>query len=239
MPPSRRHLEVEKIPVYPTVDQLQHVVNSLERSDPKFKDKLFYAYAEQAVMAVFFERLSEFVDHDDLDKMYKVLSQCAEEEALSAISLPEELSERIFSDFEKRISAGEHAEDVMKSYIDKVAKYKFSYGFHTSPQEIRHDPQTGAWTVKGKQKDHRDNDFPMAYYSKQYRHLYKKDGVKYIYVVRASPDDKTDNNWYRNNSLSIITKLDFYKATQYVEGLARQNNDPADEVSAGSESDQS
>lgn len=233
MPPSKRQLEVEKIPVAPSADQLLYVANSLERSDPKFKDKLFYAYAKQAVMGVFFDRLVEFVDEDDIDKMQGVLADCTEEEILSVISLPEELSERIFSDFEKRILEGENAEDVMKSYVEKVAKYKFSVGFHTSPEEVRHHSDTGAWTIKGRQKDHRDDDLPMAYYSKQYHHLYKKKGVKYIYVVRASPEDKTDDNWYRNSSLSVITKLSFHEATQYIEQLARQKDGPADETPTG------
>jgi hypothetical protein len=47
----------------------------------------------------------------------------------------------------------------------------------------------------------------MAFYSKQYRHLYGKKGYHYIYTVRALPDHRTDGNWFRAPMLSIVSEL--------------------------------
>ncbi|MEK7462224.1 MAG: hypothetical protein AAB618_01505 [Patescibacteria group bacterium] len=217
-----------KFSVAPDVDQLQKTADSIEGTEAQFKDKLFYEYAKQAVAGAFFDRMADYIDQDDIDRMRSVLVDYSDEDILSVISLPEELVEKNFSDFEKRIIGGESPEEVMRSYIDRVSKYKFSIGFHTSPFEIKQNEDTGSWSIKGRQNDHRDGDRPMAYYSKQYRHLYKKDKVNYIYVVRASPEDKTDDNWYRNSSLSIIARLDLREALQYVETYARQRKDSAD-----------
>jgi hypothetical protein len=207
-----------KFSVTPDADSLQKIIDSIEGSEAQFKDKLFYEYAKQAILGVFFER------------MKAVLADAPEDDILSAISLPEELVEKNFSELERMIGDGISPEDAMRTYIDKFSKYKASIGFHTSPFDIRKNEETGSWSIKGREKDHRDGDRPMAYYSKQYRHLYKKDGVNYIYVVRASPEDKTDDNWYRNSSLSIIARLDLREALQYVEAYARQRKGSVDDT---------
>lgn len=230
MPPMEtsddRH---DRLSIAPDLDQLEEVVESIEGTEAQFKDKLFNEYAKQTVLTVFFERLSEFIDPDDMDRMQAVLADCTEDEILSVISLPEQLTNQNFTKFEEKIAGGVSPEEVIREYIEKVSKYKFSIGFHTSPYNIRPNSETGEWVIKGKQKDHRDDDRVMAYYSKQYRHIYKKDGSKYVYIVRASGDDKTDDNWYRNAMLNIITRMKLHDVMQYVEAHARKRKS-SDEI---------
>lgn len=218
----------DKLSIAPDLDQLQEMAESFEGTEIQFKDTLFNEYAKQAVLSLFFERLSEFVDFDDMDRMQEVLADCTEEQILSMISLPEQLVEKNFSLFAEKIEAGEAPEDVIKEYIEKISKYKFSIGFHTSPYDIKPDSETGEWVIRGRQKDHRDDDKPMAYYSKQYRHIYKKTGSKYIYVVRADAEHKTDDNWYRGSTLSIVARLKLHDVMQYVETYARQRKGSVD-----------
>jgi hypothetical protein len=116
---------------------------------------------------------------------------------------------------------------VVKSYIEKTAARKFSIGFHTSPRDIKPDDETQQWTILGSEKDHRDDDRLMAYYSTQYRHLFKKDGSKFIYVVRTYADNnKTDGNWSREDSLSVIMRIPLQEAVSFVESTARNDKAP-------------
>ncbi len=66
----------------------------------------------------------------------------------------------------------------------------------------------------------------MAYYSTKYRHIYKKKHPKFIYIVRTDPSThKTDGNWSRSDSLSVITRIPFEQVVQIVESTARVQNE--------------
>ena len=224
----------DKLSTKPELENIQ-MTPDFEGTEAELKDFLFNEYAKQALVGVFFERLSEYVDPEDIDRMQGEMVNYSEEEILSVLALPKELAEKNFTQFEQRLQAGDSPEEVMRDYIQKVAKYQFSIGFHTSPRDIKPSLEDGSWGIKGSEKDHRDNDRLMAYYSVQYRHLFKKMGSKYIYIVRASPQDKSDEdkNWFRNDTLSIITRLKLHEVINYVETNARQEKSPADESKAG------
>ncbi len=86
----------------------------------------------------------------------------------------------------------------------------FTIGFHMTSQAISkglNRDKRVTWEVKGTQKDHRDGDITMAYYSKHYRHLYAHKPYKYIYVVRSADAHRTDGNWFRAPSLSIVSEI--------------------------------
>ena len=78
------------------------------------------------------------------------------------------------------------------------------------------------WDIKGTEKDHRDDDRNMAYYSTKYRHLFKKKGPKFVYIVRTEPQThKTDGNWSRAGKLSVVTRVPFEEVFEYVEKTSR------------------
>ena len=145
---------------------------------------------------------------------------------MSALSLPKELRERWFARFMEEVEGGSDPQEVAKEYIEAIAKRKYNIGFHTSPFDIKPNLETGRWTIKGTEKDHRDGDRVMAYYSKKYNHLYKKDGSKYIYVVRTDPEYQTDQNWSRADSLSVIMRMPLKKVIDFVELVGRNAQTP-------------
>jgi len=69
----------------------------------------------------------------------------------------------------------------------------------------------------------------MAYFSTQYRHLFKKRHPKFIYIVRVDPKTaKTDGNWSRVDSLSVIARVPFEKVWQYVESTIKERTAPGE-----------
>jgi hypothetical protein len=214
----------------PNTDHLSELVQNYHGKPEKLKDELFYQVARDALIGDFFNELSDYLEPEDRDEFEGYLSEVSEEEFMSALSLPHQLRERWFQKFMDEIDAGTPARAVAKKYVDTLSKYKFDIGFHTSPNDIKPNRETGEWFIKGTEKDHRDNDRVMAFYSKQYRHLYKKDGSKYIYLVRTSPEDKTDGNWYRNDTLNIIMKIPLMDVIKIVE-LSARNVEPPDQQS--------
>ena len=88
--------------------------------------------------------------------------------------------------------------------------------------------QVKSWVVYGKEKDHRDNDLPMAYYSFDYMNLYKSKDPKYIYVVSVQKSQSSgnrrdgNNQWGRAPSLSVVEKFDLRELEMEVEAIAQE-----------------
>lgn len=194
----------------------------LPSNPEKMKDFLFDSYMKQQLLEDFFESLGGYFDDEEIDQVRSVLAQCSDEEIYATLSLPYELRERKFEDFESRIAAGESIEDVITNFVAVSSKYEFGVGYHCSPIDIRPD-DIGSWQISGTEADHRDNDLTMAYYSSQYRHLFKKRHPKFIYVIRTDPSThKTDGNWSRAASLSVVARVPFEEVFKYVEETAKE-----------------
>lgn len=186
------------------------------------KDYLFNEFMKQHLIADYFEHLLDYLPEEDIDAMRFVLAEYSDAEVVSVLSLPRELRERMFEKFEKQIDDGADASEVMRTHAEAIVKHGFSVGFHTSPRDIRPE-EDGSWMVKGTEADHRDDDRMMAYYSTQYRHLFKKRHPKNIYIVRTDPKShKTDGNWSRADSLSIISEVPFDEVYKNVEATAKK-----------------
>lgn len=192
----------------------------------KVKDHLFDEYMKQQIMENFLEEFSDYFDFSQTEVLRESLSRLGESEFVSAISLPAELRERMFEKMFELYNAGESMQSIINGYLDKVRKYDFGIGYHTSSYDIQ-PAESGEWNIKGTEADHRDDDRMMAYYSSHYRHLYKKKHPKFIYAVRSSLGDgshKTDGNWNRADSLSVIMKVPFDEVVNYVESTAREKD---------------
>lgn len=193
----------------------------LQGSPEEIRDEVFREYMRQQLITDFFVELEEYVDEGSVEVMRNMLTELDDEEIYAVMSLPHELRERKFSEFHKKISEGARPADLFKRLITISIKYGFNIGFHTSPHDIRPDAE-GRWSIKGTERDHRDGDRTMAYYSKKYRHLFKKKNPQYIYIVRTEPDThKTDGNWSRASELSIVGRVPFEKVFTYVENESR------------------
>jgi len=133
------------------------------------------------------------------------------------IAFPRELKKRSFSYFSKEILNGRADMRFMYDNLKKRAKLtnpKIAY--HCGNNDIR--PKTlkdinredfESWSISGTEKDHRDDDKPMAYYSFDYMNLYRKKNPKYLYLIESNPKHRTDGvEWGRAPTLDVIEKLD-------------------------------
>ena len=214
--------EHDTISLEQTEPELDQHIEDFRGSHEDLKDMLFDVYMKQQLLEDFFETLAGYVDEADVDEIRELMAGYSNTEVYAALSLPHELRERKFAEFEQRIAAGEEATEVMKQFIAVSNKYEFGVGYHTSPIDIRPD-ETGKWLIKGTEADHRDDDLMMAYYSSQYRHLFKKRHPKFIYIVRTEPQThKTDGNWSRASSLSVVGRVPFEDVYSYVESTSKE-----------------
>lgn len=195
------------------------------------KDRVFDEYMKQKIMVEFYADLKDYFSDEEIDIFRSEFSQVSDEEFESIISIPHELRHKLFEKLFAAYEKGTSLRDVLRSYIEQVSARGFGIGYHTSPYDFGPD-ENESWNIKGTEKDHRDNDRMMAYYSTQYRHLFKKRHPKYIYAVRTSFNDnshKSDGNWHRADTLSVIMKVPFQEVVNYVESTVRKEERLGDE----------
>lgn len=189
----------------------------------RLKDRVFDEYMKQKIMDEFYTDLKDYFSDEEIEVFRSEFANVTDAEFESIISIPHELRHKIFEKLFDAYDAGESLNNVVRGYIDQVSSYGFGIGYHTSPYEFGPNDKD-EWIIKGTEKDHRDNDRMMAYYSTQYRHLFKKRHPKYIYAVRTSFDDgshKTDGNWHRADNLSVIMRVPFDEVVNYVESTVK------------------
>lgn len=193
-----------------------------EMNPEAMKDHLFDQYLKQQLIEDFFDNLSEYLDDKEVDEMRGVLAEYDDEDIYATLSLPHELRERKFNEFQTAIERGKkEAAQLMQNFIQSSKQYGFSVGYHTSPHDIK-PSESGQWNIKGYENDHRDNDLSKAYYSTKYRHLFKKRDPKFIYIVRTDPSThRTDGNWSRAGLLSVVARVPFADVVDYVENTVR------------------
>lgn len=187
------------------------------------RNKLFEQYMKQHIVGLFFEEARDVGFRDDqIEEIQNSLSKHDDSEILGALSLPHELREKWLSRAFESIEADKNTPVLcIEQLVSLGKKFGFTIGYHTSPQDIR-PKDNGEWVIRGTEHDHRDNDIAMAYYSNKYRHLFKLKSPQYIYVVRAERDHRSDGNWNRAPSLSVIMRLPFVQVHEYVERAAQK-----------------
>lgn len=219
-------------PQYSIRTEVPEIKKRSPETDP-ISDQVFDQYMKQQLVEDFFEELDEYIEPEDVDRMRSVLSDYEDEEIYAALSLPKELRELRFEKFKKSLEEeSETPEELIKELVEVSQKYGFGVGYHTSPNDIRPD-KNGHWVIAGTEPDHRDGDRAMAYYSTQYRHLFKKKDPKFVYMVRTEPQThRTDGNWSRASTLSVIMQVPFSEVFNYVEktthAIEKENGTAAD-----------
>jgi len=193
----------------------------------KIKDRVFDEYMKQRIMIEFYADLKDYFSEEEIDIFRSEFSKVSDSEFESIISIPNELKHKLFARLFEAYNEGTSLEDLVKGYIQQVSAHGFGIGYHTSPWDFG-PSEDGSWNIKGTERDHRDDDRMMAYYSTQYRHLFKKRHPKHIYAIRTSfLDDthKTDGNWHRADSLSVIMKVPFQEVIDYVESTVKKEKE--------------
>ncbi len=193
------------------------------------KDKVFDQYMKIKIMDDYISDLRDYFSTEEISVFQQSILELSDDELVNLISIPFELRHKLFKKLFDAYTDGMTLEAVVSGYIAQMQAYQYSIGYHTSPYDFGPDDKN-QWNIKGTESDHRDSDRMMAYYSMQYRHLFKKRHPKFIYAVRSSVADgshKTDGNWYRGDTLSVIMKVPFDEVVQYVESTVRKEERPA------------
>lgn len=147
----------------------------------------------------------------------------------SLYAFPWELKQRALPAFLKKIQDGtETIDSMVEKIIDASKKQNRKIGYHATDEnfvpkdEQSHGQLVKSWVIYGKEKDHRDNDLPMAYYSFDYENLYRVKNPNYIYVVSIQENEKSghrkdgNNEWGRAPSFTVIEKIDLKEVDKIV-----------------------
>ena len=157
------------------------------------------------------------------------------EDSDAIYAFPWELKQRALPAFLKKIRDGKETVEGMVEKIVAASKQQHrQLAFHASNDNIVPKEETSqgmkvkSWVIYGKEKDHRDNDLPMAYYSFDYMNLYRSKNPQYIYVVSIQRNETSGNRkdgndqWGRAPSLSIVEKFDLRELELEVDGIAQE-----------------
>lgn len=205
------------------MEQLQSLQKeTLDESE--LRESFFLSYTNEALLDTFEEELEDVDDitDEELTAWRDALTELDENHLKAFLSMPYELRKRKL----QALVAESRRADIV-TVVKKEADLAFSKGFtvayHCSPNENKPDIESGAWTIDGREQDHRDNDLGMAYYSFNLANLYRKKNPKYIYVVRADVGEDSahrkdgDGAWGRAPKLDVIAKIDFNQSMEEVE----------------------
>ncbi len=160
-------------------------------------------------------------------------SNLLEEEYLALISSPFELKNKYFLYSLKEIRAGNiDMSQMIKKLISNNLKQERFIAYHASKEDIlprKNKNGDEEWVIYGTEKDHRDDDLYMAYYSKDYQELYRKKNPSYLYAVSIIKNGNDINKsrynnggWGRDSSLSVIEKFDLRKVDDEIKDILNE-----------------
>ncbi len=146
------------------------------------------------------------ISDEHIEQINTELKKYSLREIKAMLAIPFELREQSLRKIKMELQQGKTAHEIVAN-LDRIAKkYHFSVGYHISKQKI-----SGS-TIRATELDDRD-DRMMAYYSLDYKNLFRKKRGAYLYIVRISEHEDSghkkdnSNNWGRAPSLPIILEL--------------------------------
>lgn len=160
-------------------------------------------------------------EQKEIDEFLEQINNFDETSIKGILSMPQELRKRNFPKYKKLIENGEtNIRSILQKMDEMAKKNSYTLGYHASKIDI---PKNGdRWDIKATELDDRD-DRLMAYYSLDYKDIYRVDRGTKLYVIRAQIGENTthkvDNNnkWGRADSLSIVHKMDLIEIDKQVE----------------------
>ncbi|MFA5933866.1 MAG: hypothetical protein WC795_01425 [Candidatus Paceibacterota bacterium] len=215
-------------------DEIEHLSYLDEKSfDNHLKEVIFKTLVESHVLEGFEESMEKKgYSSEDLDSFRKGLAQYSVEQKMQILSLPFELREKFLTGFKDQLEKGKYssAEEIASILLNLAEKNDAMIGYHGSNELHTHKTQrmgsvvSDSWIVPGTEKDHRNEDYQMAYYSSNYQDLYRDKNPRYLYFVRSlrkGGGHFQDNNksWGRAQTLSVIDMIDFRELDNEVREL--------------------
>lgn len=197
--------------------------NTLKLEGANFdKETMFDSIIFEEIINAFVDDLEEAgFEKEGIDQFLQEIYKYDNESIKGVFAMPKELREKNFPKYKEMIDSGKKS---IKEIVEKIKtdaeNNGYTLGYHTSKIDI--EPKNGAWEVKGTELDDRD-DMTMAYYSLDYKNIYRIDRGDKLYIVRAKIGENsehrrdTSNNWGRATSLSIVHKIDLKKIDEEID----------------------
>lgn len=222
----------------------EEILNLSEESEYALQSRisqqeiLFRQFIESKLLYSFSKELETFKYSDaQLEDFYRFFGSLKHNDKLTLLAFPWELKQRAFPTFKKKIDSGEiNIQEAFTKILEASKSQSRHVAYHCSNQEINPGEENDGqgkkvktWVIKGTEKDHRDDDLPMAYYSFDYHNLYRTKNPKFIYIVSIQTHEKSghrkDGNmiWGRAPSLTVIDKIDIKEADEYINEKQKEN----------------
>jgi hypothetical protein len=196
------------------------IAESVPASPDRILEDAFLTVVQQRILESFSDALSESgFTGDEESEFRSEISRLSLEDLGGVLSMPHELKQMRLPKLHERITSGMAIHDVVGLLVKESRERGFKIGYHMSNSDIQPRAaakgKTESWTIDGREKDHRDNDLPMAYYSTSLSHLYGKKRARFLYIIRAETGTGTthkpdnDGAWGRATKLDVVDKLDY------------------------------
>lgn len=191
------------------------------------KEMVFDILIKEKIIDVFISDLEDVGFEDiEIDEFIVKLRNLSENSIKGVLSIPQELRRKNFRLYKEKLSSGKISIDNIVAEFNKNAQENdYTLGYHVSKTDI--PEERGKWEIKATEFDDRD-DRNMAYYSLDYKNLYRIDRGTKLYVIRAKTGEnsshKLDNksNWGRAGTLSIVCKIDLSQLDLEMEEKIRE-----------------
>lgn len=223
MNPEKKNPKIPKI----TETYKDNKMESLKNlDDVTVKEYLFRNIVENKSLDIFLSDMEKFgFSNEQINEFSSILAD-GEHMLNRVLAYPYELRQRMLPFFKQTIDKGQYD---LKFMYDKLVERSVSHGakiaYHCGSQLVQ--PRIGKdnsgnkveeWCIDGTERDHRDDDLPMAYYSFDYKHLYRTKNPKYLYLIESLPKHRTDGSeWGRAPALSVIDYIKIEDVDREVE----------------------
>lgn len=194
----------------------------------KINELFFQQYIETEMEAELFREIEKGgFTPEQIIELRKSFSELGEQEKEFAFAMPYELRKRNFKYQAGQIKAGKKdIADFWNPIIKLGLMNGRRLGYHISKYDVNPTIERGkteeTWSIKGYEKDHRNDDQEMAYYSEDYKNLYRSKGGNFLYIISSLRGtngghhvDNT-NRWGRAQFLEVIQKFDLRKVDEFV-----------------------
>lgn len=225
--------KLERIPhITETINEDGRIETLKTQEDLSSKEYIFRKIIENKVLDAFIDDMKQYDFSPEQIELFKHELINKGEDMKSVLTYPYELRKRMLPYFKQMIDNGERDMQFMvDKLLDRSRINNSKMAYHASqsnirPNQVRVQGELKSnWSINGTEKDHRDDDLPMAYYSFDYEHLYRTKQPKFLYIIESTDLHRTDGKeWGRAPSLSIIDKIDISELDMEVEVKFKELN---------------
>lgn len=227
--PIKNKDKIKEVPKTPIIDplEIERVLGpGAERE--KVRELFFRQYIETEIESELFNEIKKSgLNDEQVNKLRESFSKLNDQDKEFAYALPYELRKQNFKFQAGQINAGKRSIDQFWDPIIEIGLHSGRrLGYHLSRYDIKpftdKKDKREKWHINGTEKDDRNQDLPMAYYSEDYSNLYRTKGGTHLYVVSSLRGSRTahfvdnSNNWGRSGALDVIQKFDLRKVDDFV-----------------------